>query len=107
MPEAVARIPAAMAVHADDLRIAAYEHSGVVTVPGAAVGWGASWCTWGTPAGVTRYRHKRDRAVWQQAARVLRAQPGEMAVLYVIHEQVEERGRTVWAAVRIRQESEE
>lgn len=105
---AVARVPAGIAVRVTGgPLIAADERGPVVAVPGAGLGWGAAWCSFYSPSGVTRYRHARDRDVWQQAASMLAAAGSLPAVLYLVHEQRDEHGKTVWVAVRIRQEDEQ
>lgn len=113
---ALARVPAGMTVRAhrgenrgplrDPIELAADEYTRYVQVPGTGVAWGAIWSTWYAVTKVDNNRHKRDRRFWQKAARRL-AGPRDDAspvVVYVAHEQLQERGRTVWAAVSIREE---
>lgn len=105
---AVAVVPSGMAVRVPGgPLIAADERGPVVAVPGAGLGWGAAWCSFYSPSGITRYRNARDRALWQQAARQLAAAGSLPAVLYLVHEQREDHGKQVRAAVRIRQEGEQ
>lgn len=74
-------------------------------VPGDALGWGASVCTWGAAKGVSHHRHQRDRAVWQRAARMIGSgDQAEASVLYVVCEQRDWYGKQVWVAVDIRTE---
>lgn len=105
---AVAVVPSGMAVQvAGGPLIAADERGPVVAVPGVSLGWGAAWCSFYSPSGITRYRPARDRAVWQHAAKMLAAAGSLPSVLYLVHEQREEHGKPVWAGVRIRQEGEQ
>jgi hypothetical protein len=113
---AVARVPAGMGVRAvrengDVRELPAYEEDRYIAVPGGGLPWGATWSIWYQASRMTRYRHPRDRATWQQAARLLEgsrlAPRGEPAVLHVVYEEQQVHGRTVWAAVRIRHEGEQ
>ena len=107
---ALARVPPGMEVLVPGHpKVPSEERPHYVAVPGAALGWGAYACSYQTPAGITRYRHRRDRAVWKEAAQMLaRAvqHDDSVAVLYLVCEQREEHGSTVWAAVRFREEEE-
>ena len=104
---AAARLPACMTVVLPGgTRLRPDEMDQWIAVPGTALGWGASVCAWYGPRGVALNHHKRDRAVWQQAARMLGRGDG-LLVLYVVHEQRDWHGKTVWVAVRIRSEEED
>ena len=108
---ALARLPERMAVTAPGTSgLSWLEWRRYVAVPGNGLGWGAGFSTWLSVSGIARYHHKRDRAVWQQAARILGdelADPSWPLVLYVVHEKDEAHGRPVWVAVRIRREGEQ
>jgi hypothetical protein len=78
----------------------------VVEVAGAGMGYGAYIVSrWG-PKGIGLGRHRRDRAMWQRAARQLAAGGIGGPVLYVAHEPADWCGKTVLVATRIRKEGE-
>lgn len=76
------------------------------SAPGSAVPWGATWSTWMDSAGIRRYRHARDRAVWEKAARMAapRSKDETPGPVYVAHVRRTENGKQVWVAVSVRQE---
>jgi hypothetical protein len=65
------------------------------------IGWGCSIVAYLHIRAIRNGRHRRDRAVWDQAVRALRSEP----VVYVRLEQREYYGRDVWTAVSVRTES--
>jgi len=77
------------------------------SVPGSSIPWGATWSTWMDAEGIRRYRHKRDRAVWEKAARMAapRSRDETPGPVYVAHVRRTERGKQVWVAVSVRQEA--
>jgi len=63
--------------------------------------FGGAWiCTDLGLRGIRNGHHRRDRAVWHEAARVIR----DGGVAYVEHEQRDWYGKPVWIAVRVREE---
>ena len=75
----------------------------IATIPGDKdhIGWGSSYCGYGSLAGIRNGRHKRDRAVWHEAAKAI----SKGGVAYVGHEQRDWHGRQVWVAVSMRMEA--
>lgn len=72
----------------------------VATVPGdrRLLGWGVTQCLYSSLRGIGNGRHKRDRAIWHEAADAVK----DGGVVYVEHEQRDWYGRQVWVAVRVR-----
>jgi len=77
------------------------------SAPGSSIPWGAIWSTWMGTEGIRRYRHKRDRAVWEKAARMAapRSRDETPGPVYVAHVRRTEHGKDVWVAVSVRQEA--
>jgi hypothetical protein len=74
----------------------------VAAVPGDrdGLGWGARYVFYGGLAGIRNGHHRRDRAIWHEAAKAVRSG----GVAYVRHEQQDYYGKTIWVAVSVRQE---
>jgi len=83
----------------------------VLVIPGHGARLGCQVNEYGSPRWITQFKRGRDRDMRQAAARKLSdislAHPDESVALYLVHEQVEWYGKTVWQAVRIRREGEE
>lgn len=62
----------------------------------------ACFCVYLGLHGIRNGHHRRDRAVWHEAARMIR----NGGVAYVEHEQQDWYGKPVWVAVRIREENQ-
>lgn len=77
------------------------------SAPGSSIPWGATWSTWMGTEGIRRYRHARDRAVWERAARMAapRSRDESPGPVYVAHVSRPDRGKQVWVAVSVRQEA--
>lgn len=76
-------------------------------VPGSALHhWGADLWTADRAHSIGLDRHRRDRPVWQRAARMLgtaaRQHPDTPAIVYVGLEQRDWHGREVWQAIALR-----
>jgi hypothetical protein len=65
------------------------------------IGWGVVITSYIAVGAIRNGRHRRDRAVWHEAARAVRRQP----VVYVAMDQREYYGRHVWTAISVRTES--
>ena len=76
-------------------------------VPGSALTfWGVDLTTRYSAHAIGLGRRKADRAVWQQAARMLAGDREAFAAVYVLLEETRPYGRPVWLAVSIRKEGE-
>lgn len=64
------------------------------------IGWGASICSYLGVRAIRNGRHRRDRAVWDEAVKALRGH----AVVYVRMERGDYYGRAVWTAAAVRTE---
>lgn len=72
----------------------------IATIPGdrRLLGWGVTQCLYGSLRGVRNGRHRRDRAIWHEAADAVR----DGGVAYVEHERQDWYGKQIWVAVRVR-----
>ncbi|HMH92537.1 MAG TPA: hypothetical protein VK586_15805 [Streptosporangiaceae bacterium] len=108
---ALARVPAGTALRfplrpgfTDDVR--ATDEVTYAEVPGTALAfWGVDLTTRYSAHSIGLGRHRRDRAVWQKAARMLAGDREAFAAVYVLLEEIRPYGRPVWLAVSIREEA--